>query len=581
MFRRGVLVGAFLMVGGTLLLAFKQVTRVFDDPARLELGDVEAGPTDPTFILLSALTIACGFATILGTVSPATGWRRPVALGSLGLSVTLLLGLHLPLFVNGTVVSTESDLFASFTASHVFHTGNLYSLMAVFLLFLLTVSLLGVAVFSVGYLLAPGRFAKAVSDPRSWPKNEANLVASTLLLLFGTGVFLTYLVRTAAKMEAEPPAFVGFFGGALLLFYYLQILCVFLFVITVLARFFLVNWGTQLPWEPLRVRDSLDNVGKIERILVLGAIAFNLLVLMAPSATDNEGLSEDPVFRLDSRGLAWFFFLLAVPYVPYALSLRRMRKLLTPPSPFGIGSPPFSALTLQVIGLAAGGVVLIGTVAGAAQWSPLALLMALGAWVAGVLLWAGLRVGLEGGLVSPEIRGEGGPAYFAWFLVFALVTSIMMWGAGNNIVGTYEESSRTLTVDNSSPWGADLLFRLGGVSLFSASLLLAFGVAKASLGVRRSLLGSYAASFVGMVLLGVMVFSISMWSTNEQVSDAYVGFAFHQFYLTEKIFVAVLIVGLGSMLLWTFGRMVRAILRPGPAASLIESIQIGPTFTRR
>ncbi|HLE47229.1 MAG TPA: hypothetical protein VI818_02945 [Candidatus Thermoplasmatota archaeon] len=575
MFRRGVLVGAVMMLGGTLLLAFKQVTRVFDDPARLELGDVEAGPTDPTFVLLSAIIIASGFATVLGTVSPATGWRRPVALGALGVSVTLLLGLHLPLFVNGTVVSSEADLFATFTASHLFHTGNLYSLMAVFLLFLLTVSLLGVVVFSVGYLLAPGRFGKAVADPRSWPKNEANLVASTLLLLFATGVFLTYLVRTAAKMEAEPPQFVGFFGGALLLFYYLQILCVLLFVATVLARVFLVNWGTQLPWEPLRVRESLQNVGRVERILVLGAVAFNMLVLMAPPATDNEGLSVDPVFRLDSRGLAWFFFLLAVPYTPYALSLRRMRNLLTPPSPFGIGSPPFSAATLQVIGLAAGGFLLIGTVAGAADWSPLALLMALGAWLAGVLLWASVRVSLQGGMLSPHLNGDSGPAYFGWFIVFALVTAIMMWGAGNNIVGTYEESSRTLTVENSSPWGADLLFRVGGVSLLSATLLLSFAVAKASLGVRRSLVGSYAASFVGMVLLGVMVFSISMWSTNEQVSDAYVGFAFHQFYLTEKIFVAALIVGLGSMLVFTFGRMVGAVLRRRPAATLVESIQIG------
>ena len=575
------MVGALFMLGGTLLLAFKQVTRVFDDPGRLELGNVASGPADPTFVLLSAIVITTGFLSIIGSVSPAQGWRKPVALATLGISVFLLMALHLPLFVNGAVARTESDLFATFTASHIFHMGDLYSLLAVFLLFLVTLSLLGLAVFSAGVLVAPNRFVRAVAGAGSWAKNEANLVAATLLLLFSLGVFLTYLVQTSAKMEAEPPRLEGLFGEALLLFYYLQILFVFLFFLTVAARFFLVNWGTQLPWDSARVRESLENIGKVERILVIGAVLFNFLVLMAPPGTDHEGLSEDPVFLLDSRGLAWCFFLLAVPYVPYAISLRRMRRLLTPPASFGFVSPPFSLLTLQVVGVTVGGFVLITTIGAAADWSPLALMMSLSAWIAGVLFWASVSVRLERGLLAPKLRGDGGPAYFAWFLVFSLVTAIMMWGAGNSLVGTYVESSRTLTVENASPWGADLLFRLGGMSLLSFTLLLGLGMAKASVGARKSLVGSYAASFVGMVVLGVLVFSISMWSTNQQLSDAYVGFAFHQFYLEEKVFMAAVILVLGSMLLWTFGRILSAIVRRRPAATLVESIQIGPTFTKR
>src|ERR1041385_4903479 len=88
--RVGLLGGFSLLLGGTLLLAFTQVTRVFIDPRRLELGGSSDTIGDVTWVFLSAAMLATGFAMTLSAVSKAKGTRRGVAVAGAFLSTFIL-----------------------------------------------------------------------------------------------------------------------------------------------------------------------------------------------------------------------------------------------------------------------------------------------------------------------------------------------------------------------------------------------------------------------------------------------------------------------------------------------------------
>lgn len=563
--------GFALLLGGTFLLAYKQVSRVFLDPRRTELGGV-VGDTigDPTWVNVSAMLLTAGLLLIIAAVSPARGRSRYVALSMLGLSTFALLSLHLTLYINSIVVGTEQDLVATFTASYLFHTGEGYRLIAVFLLFLVTLTFLGLFVASLGHLIAPTQFLPALWNPRDWSKIEAGVVASSLVLVWSLAVFVIYLVRVAVQLELDPPPAGGFITQNLLLFYYLQIGAVGLLILTVAARVFLVNWGTQTPLEPTTIRDSLDNVGRLERILVGAALLLNIFVLAGPAAAGPDELSVDPVFYLNSRGLAWAFFLLAVPYLPYALCLGQLRRLLQ-----GRGTlptTPFSHTSLRLVVTHLSGLALLSVVGVGGRWTPLVLMTALCAWTAGVFLFASVRFLLEGALPRPTLRGSAAPPLFFAFTVVSLATGFMLWGAGNTYVATYHESGQTVTIENASPYGADIFFRLAGACLLSFTLLFAMAVARSALGSRRTLALPYASSFLSLVVVGMIVFSVNVWNEgNVGLSDAYAGFGFHAYGAEELILVAVLVTVAAGVLYWALARIVGQLLRPRPALLLVQA----------
>lgn len=564
-------IGFGLLLGGTFLLAYKQVSPVFLDPRRTELGGV-VGETigDPTWVILSAFLLTAGLLTTVSAISRAQGPSRLVALPALGLSTVTLLILHLTLYINSVVIGTEQNLVAVFTASYLFHTGEGYRLIAVFLLFLVTMALLCVFVASLGHLLAPKRFWNALWNPRDWSKIEAGVVASSLLLVWSLTVFVVYLVRVAVQLELDPPPAGGFFTQNLLLFYYLQIGALGLLILTVAARVFLVNWGTQTPLEPGTIRDSLDNVGRLERVLVGAALVLNLFVLAGPAATGPDELSVDPVFYLNSRGLAWAFFLLAVPYLPYAVSLHRLRFMLEERR--AMPTTPFSTTSLRLVVTHLSGLVLLTAIGVGARWTPLGLMSTLCAWTAGVFLFASVRFRLERGLPRPLLRGSAAPPLFFAFTVVSLATGFMLWGAGNTYVATYRESGQTLTIENASPYGADIFFRLAGASLLSFTVLFAMAVARSAMGSRRTLVVPYASSFLSLVVLGMIVFSVNVWNEGTVgLSDAYAGFGFHAFGPEELVLVAVLVLAAAGVLYWSLARIVGQLLRPRPALTMVQA----------
>lgn len=572
--RLGLPLGFVSLLGGVFLLAFTQVTRVFIDPRRTELGGTSDTIGDVTWVFLSAILLAAGLTLLLASVAPARGGFRALALTGAFTSTFLLLILHLTLFINSITVGTETELATYFTASYLFHTGDSYSVMAVFLILLITLAVLAGFVASVAALLAPRRFREAIWDPEDWDKNESTLVSSSLLLVFALTLFFVYLVQISVRLSVDPPPARGFFANTLPVFYYLQIFFVGALILTVAARVFLVNWGTRTPLAAETVLDSLHNTGRVERVLAVAAIVFNLLILLSPPATDEVGLSTDPVFLLDSRGLAWFFFLLAIPYAPYAVSQARLRRLLDE-GEMRAGGSPFSERSLRLVLTSLGGLVLLSTIGVGARWTPLGLMIALSAWMSGVLLFASVRLRLDRGTLSPQLRGPAAAPYFFGFLILSLATGIMMWGAGNTYVATYLESGQSLTIENASPYGADILFRVTGAALLAFTLLLPLAILKTVRGIRRSLLVPHVLGFSSLVVLATIVFTVGVWNTGtEQGADALAGFAFHQYYLEEKLFVAGLVLALGGLCFWSLGRIVGQLVKPRTYARIVEAVQV-------
>lgn len=564
------LVGFALVLGGVFTLAFSQVSLIFLDPARSELqGSSAAG--DPTFVFLSAVLLASGLTMLLGGATSSQPPGRAVALTALWLSSFLLVAVHLSMFVNAISVSTETDLGTTFSASYLFHTGETYTLLAVFLLYLVTLGLLLVFVVASGYLLGSERFLRAVWSRRDWSKNEGIVVGSGLLLVLSLSIFLTYLVKIAVRLEQEDPPLRGIIGSNLLLFYYLQAAALGLLILVVAARVFLVNWAIRLPLDPQRIEDSFDNLSRLERVLVGAAVVFDLFILMAPAATGPEGLSGDNVFLLNSRGLAWLLPLLAIPYLPYAFGQRRLRGLIALGRAWQ--SSPFSPRSLRMVITHLGGLVILTAMGVGAAWSPLGLMIAYSAWTSGVFLFAGVELHLEGGLLEPELRDPAAPPLVVAFVVTALATGLMMWGAGNTFVGTYQESTQAIDVYNASPFGADLFFRVFGAGLLAFTLLLSLALARAALGVRRTLVVPHVSAFFAFVVLIVMVFSVGIWSRGIG-GEAFVGFAFHQFGSLEKLLVAGLLVVTSGTLLWALSRLVAPLVRGRSGPAIVSALRI-------
>jgi hypothetical protein len=78
------------------------------------------------------------------------------------------------------------------------------------------------------------------------------------------------------------------------------------------------------------------------------------------------------------------------------------------------------------------------------------------------------------------------------------------------------------------------------------------------------------------VLLATIVFSVNVWNTSESDGDdAVAGFAFHQYYLEEKLMVAALVLLLGAALFWSFHRAIDLVVRAKPYAEVVTAIRVG------
>ena len=120
------------------------------------------------------------------------------------------------------IPNAEKVFLAVFSASYFFHTSETYSLIAVYVLFLVTLILLVGALASLAYLVLPARFGPALWDRRDWARNEAIMVATSVLLILTLaivdvfpdeagrqahldGAVAAALLDQAADLLSEPP----------------------------------------------------------------------------------------------------------------------------------------------------------------------------------------------------------------------------------------------------------------------------------------------------------------------------------------------------------------------------------------
>lgn len=572
---------AFIL-GGLMLFAYTQYTNVFPDPGRTEFGrpEPEGRPIgDTTFVLASGLLTTLGAVVLLARHSPAPRWGKAAALTVFGVTLFFFLVTNFSLFINGIAVATATERAIYFTASYLFHTGRLLSFAGVYLLFLFMLVLVTLLLASLGYLLVPHRFARALWNRREWAKNEAVHVASSLLLLLSLGVFFVYLLRLTvganfAAMRAKGPL-----AQNVVALYYLFILLLFLLILTIAAHVFLVNWGTATPLDPRELLKSIANVSRVELSLLGATVGLNLLLLVSPTLVSASTLSTDPVFSLSPRGYSWFYFLILAPYLPYAFSQRRLKRMLRTGQAHDAPTA-FSAHSLKLVQQFVIGLALVTIVAVAAKWDPLALMLAFSAWTAGVLLVHALRLEIVNGLVQPVLRGAAGiPLYFA-FLAMALTTGLMMWGAGNTYEVLYYETTRSLQFTNEADLGQDIASRVGAVALLAGSLVLSLHLLARTLDVSRRFLGHYLWIFVVTTVAATTIFTVGVWTKGPQgLQDAYAGFAFRQYYGTEQWLVGLLLTSAVVALFWSLGRVFREILlrvaAPPPEAGAPGSPESG------
>ncbi|MGH9894147.1 MAG: hypothetical protein ACREA0_19630, partial [bacterium] len=449
-----------------------------------------------------------------------------------GATLFVFLVVNFSLFINGVTVTTASDRAIYFTASYLFHTGRLLSFAGVYVLFLVTLILVTLLVGSLGFLLAPHRFYRALGDRESWAKNEALHVATSLLLVLGLSVFFVYVLRLTVETDAAAMRAKGALASNVVALYYVFILLLFLLILSITAHVFLVNWGTHTPLERGELVRSVRNVRRIERTLLWSTLGLNAFLLALPGLESRLTLSSDPVLLFSAQGYGWVYFLTLAPYLPYATSQRRLERLLRR-GHLAVAQTPFSADSLKLVLRFVLGTALITVVALAAQWQPLTIMLAYSSWTAALLLSRAVTLRLREGIPDPELRGEAGVPLFFSFLALAVTTGLMMWGAGNTFEVLYHEASRSLIFVNESEFGQDIAARVGAVVILAGSLILSLHVASRAVGVSRRFLGHYAWMFILTTAAATTTFTVGVWTQGPRgLQDAYAGFSFRQYYGT-------------------------------------------------
>lgn len=575
-------VSFLLLLGGLLLLAFATEIDVFHDPRRVEqTGQVDDDDANLAGILFASLLSAWGVALGLSAVSRAEGAARHGALGAVFAGFFFLMFFHGKLFINSLTVAPErGSATVVFTASYFFHTGPGYTFPAVYVIFLVTVLLLGLLVAGTAYLIAPDRFRRAFGGRGRWRDGETLAVTVSLFVVLSLVVFLFSFVRLALDADVDPEAR-GFLADNVVALHYLTAFLIGALVLTIGARVFLVNWGTQGTFRRARLLEALGNVARIERVLLGAVILFDLILVAAPSVVGRYYLSTDPVFGLTSKMLQISLLLVLIPYAFYAWTARRLTRMVEQGQGPAEATTPFSNLSVRLVLVHLAGILVLtaiyAAVATGGQTDALVLLTGYCAYTAAVFLWASVRFELDGGVPSPRLREDGAAAPFFGFLVFGLATALMLWGAGNTFEALYHSETNTMTVHNYSPWGADVLARIGAALLGGLTMTIALGVLADVTRIRQPLVGHYVGILVATAAGLLVAFSISVWSGRGGPGqlDAFAGVSFLQYGVLEAFLaVTVLTVSLG-VLYYSVGRILAWATRRRP------SIPAAPDYPTR
>lgn len=557
-------VGYLSILGGLLLLAYTGVSTVVPDTSRPELADLQKGQvvSEGTAVVGSALLVTLGLIVLLAHASPARPLPKLAALGVVGAAFPLFFTIQTLLVINGIRADIGQDSYVYFSASYLFHSGTELSFPAVYVLFFVTFLLVVLLLGAVGYLLAPQRLGRAVLDRANWAKNEAIHIAATLFLLLSISVvFYTLLTLAVNTSPGDVPRH-SLMGHLLLPTYYLLVLLLFALALTVAAHAFLLNWGTQAPLEFERLVANIRTIARVERALVVASALLNLLVLFSPTLPSKTELSRSFAFDVSPRGFGYAFYVLLAPYFPYVLTTRRLDWLLRS----GRGpatNHPFAERSLRLVLTHVAGLILVTAAGAALNWYPLALMLAMSAWTAGVLLAHAVRFENATGLPRLAFRGETGPAFYFVFLALAVTTGLMLWGAGNtyNVSATFLPNVQSLDVANASDLGQDLFARLAATALVAGSVVLTLDLWLNAYRVERRFLGHYLATFIATSLSTLLVFTVSVWTDGATgLENAYVGFAFQQYYALEKTGAGLLLAGTVTYLFFAVGRILRPIL---------------------
>jgi hypothetical protein len=446
----------------------------------------------------------------------------------------------------------------------------------VYILFFFTLLLILVLLGAAGYLLAPRRFPRALFDRANWAKNEAIHISAALFLLLSVAVLFYYLLRLAVSTEAGDVRRYGLVGQALVPAYYLLCTLLFAFGLTVAARTFLLNWGSSAPLELHRLLDNVRTIGRVERTLLGAAGLLNLIILLGPTLPARLDLSQSFAFDVSPRGLAFAFYLLLVPYLPYAATQRRLDFLLRAGRGPTTGAL-FAERSLRLVLAHVLALVLVLVIGAAADWDPLALMLGMSAWTAGVLLLHAVRVESPHGLPRLAFRGDAGPAYYFIFLGLALTTGLMLWGAGNTyeVTASFLPQVNNLDVDNLSGYGADVFARVAAAAVLAGSLVLTIDLWLNAYRAQRRFLRHYVAIFLTSTISALLVFTVGVWTEGQAgLENAYAGYAFHQYYDLERWGAGLLLSATVIYLFIALGRLLRPIVERSNAPEVAAAVRV-------
>lgn len=546
--RLAYVIGFLLIMGGVVLLSFSQISPVAPSPERTELAELREGGliSEVGSVVVSAFMVTAGSVVVLNRASRAPAVPKWIALGSISIALPVFFVAQTLLVINAVAADFGTYRAVRFSASYFFHTGDDMSFAAVYILFFFLLMLLYVLIGATAYLLAPKRFPRAMLSRLNWAKNESVHVAATLFLLSSLSVLTYYVFRLAAGTHGSDLRGQGALAELLLPVYYLLGILLFLLILVVAGHAFLVSWGTQGPVSIPRLVENIRTIRRVERGMLAAAASLNLFILVAPQLPTSLALSTTTVFGVSARGLSLAFFVLLVPYIPYAYTQGRLDFLVR------AGKAPntsalFAERSLRMVIVHMLGLAFIVTLAALASWQALALMLALAAWTAGVMLVNAVRVEVGPGLPRLAFNGDAGvPLYFV-FLGLALSVGIMLWGVGNTFEVQYVSNTNTLQFLNENSLGEDVFSRIAAASIVFGALILSLDLWLHAYRVPRQFLGHYLGLFISGTLVTLLVFSVGVWTAGDGrgLEDAYAGFAFRQYYAFEEFGVAALLIGAG------------------------------------
>lgn len=545
-------VAAMIIAGGFVLTSF-QTQHLFRDSAiAFEEGRI---PRNDGAIAVSAILLGAGGAFFLALGARVRLRERLVPSALAGTAATLLIVLHLTIFVNYATVPAAGT--ATFSASFLFH-GTALEPIAFFLFTLVSVLLIAVLVRSVWTLYGASSYGRHFG-PRASPQAQRNRVlAAGFLLLATLGFFAVTFLAMALRLEAGQEATRS--EPNLLLIYYLLVLGLALLSLVITGKSALLVWRHR--WFPdlAQPRRLLSSLSTAEWWLAGLVVALDLAAMaLAPAANqvDRSEVRGDLVFAFTDRGLAFLFLFTALPYGVYVTSAWRAQRTLDIPvlAMERKWDTNVRYLAWSVLGAAA-----LGTLGPAVGMPTLPRFIMVTAYLAVVTGVRAFHVRLVEGTPAVALRQEAGPFAFAFFAL-AWVTALMLWGLGNTVEAEYAQQGSAVVLTNAELQAYAVAYRfLGSLSLALPAVL---GLDAATRWNSPRKLGPLVVVLFGLVAGAHMLFPIAYeeaFDPRLQTTDVLVGFAWAGQEQVTKAAIAVawpvlaLVTMLSAMRILTAGR---------------------------